>query len=43
MTDNDIELMQCVLKAYFSSDRIKEDIEILNQLLGFKKGDNAHY
>ena len=29
--------------ANFSSDRIKENIEILNQLLEFQKGDNAYY
>ena len=43
VTSNDIELMQCILKAYFSSDAIKKDIEILNQLLEFEKGDNAYY
>ena len=42
-TKNDIELMQNVLKSYFNSDSIKENIEILDSLLEFETGDNAYY
>ena len=43
LTKNDIELMQNVLKSYFNSDSIKENIEILDSLLEFETGDNAYY
>ena len=43
VTENDIALMSCILKCYFCPDDIKENIEILNNLLEFEKGDNAYY
>ena len=43
ITSNDIELMKCSFKGYFSSNVIKENIDILDELLQFEKGDNAYF
>ena len=43
VTSNDIKLMIYVFKGFFSSDSIKEDIEIINYLLELEKGDNAYF
>ena len=43
MTENDLDLMPYMLKCFFCPDDIKEDIEILDNLLKFEKGDNAYY
>ena len=43
VTKNDIRLMQSVLKCHFSSHIFKENIENLDCLLEFEKGDNAYY
>jgi hypothetical protein len=43
VTKNDIELMPWMLKCFFFSNDIEKDIEILDNLLKFEKGDNAYY
>ena len=43
VTSNDIMLMKSVFKGYFSSDLIKKNIEVIDSLLEFEKGDNAYY
>ena len=43
ITGNDIRLMKCAFKGYFSSDLIQKDIKIINEMLQFEKGDNAYY
>lgn len=35
--------MKCVIKFYFSSKSIIEDINIIDDFLYFEKGDNAYY
>ena len=43
VTTNDIELMKYVLKSYFASDSFKKNINLLDGLLEFEKGNNAYY
>ena len=43
ITSEDISLMKCVLKGFFHSDLIKQNIEIIDDMLDFKKVDNAYY
>ena len=43
ITTNDIKLMRSIFKCYFSSNLIQNNIESINELLEFEKGDNAYY
>ena len=45
VTENDIRLMKCVLKNYFETDSIKNDITLIGNLLNFEKekGENAYF
>ena len=43
ITSEDISLMKFVLKGFFKSNLIKQDIGILDKLLKFKKVGNAYY
>ena len=43
ITTNDIKLMRSIFKCYFSSNFIKNNIESINELLEFEKGDIAYY
>ena len=43
VSGNDIRLMKCVFKGIFRADLIEKDIEIINEMLEFEKGDNAYY
>ena len=43
LTKNDITLMKCVFKGNFSSNLIKENISIIDEMLNLEKGDRAYY
>ena len=43
ISSNDIKLMKSVFNGYFYSEQIEENIEIIDSLLDFEKGDKAHY
>ena len=43
ITKNDIKLMKCVLRFYFSYKEIVNNIKTLEEFLDFEKGDNAYY